>query len=90
VNWISIYFRDAEEHFEDDTGVVEQMGLIVNGQTEGKWSFYDPWLFEGFREGWDETHETWKYYYDPAFKITIKYKKSNWSKWYDTVFSKYV
>ena len=90
VNWVSIYFRDAEpiEHFEDDTGAVEQMGLIVNGQIMGKWSFYDPWLFEGFREGWDETHETWKNYYDPAFQITIKYKSSTWHGY--PLFSKYV
>ncbi|HIH61639.1 MAG TPA: hypothetical protein HA298_02985 [Methanobacteriales archaeon] len=78
MKWISIYFRDAEtaEHFEDDTGACEQIGLIVNGQTMGKWSFYDPWLFEGFREGWGGDHETWRSYYDPTFKITIKCKPS--------------
>jgi len=45
-------------------------------------------LFEGFREGWDETHETWKNYYDPAFQITIKYKSSTWHGY--PLFSKYV
>ena len=75
VNWISIYFRDAEpsEHFEDDTGIVEEVGVIVNGQTMGKWSFYDPYFFFG-GEG---SHEVWKSYYDPKFKITFRYKPSD-------------
>ncbi|RAO78449.1 hypothetical protein DPC56_08050 [Methanothermobacter tenebrarum] len=81
VTWISLYFRDtAEEHFEDGTGIAEQSGLIIDGRIIRSWSFYDPWLFEGFREGWDGSHETWKSYYDPSFRISIKYKPAYLSR----------
>ncbi|MGB9845798.1 MAG: hypothetical protein ACPLF9_08585, partial [Methanothermobacter tenebrarum] len=74
VNWISIYFKEVgDECFEDGTGIMEEIGIIQDGNIIGRWHFYDPWLLEGFREGWDGSHETWKSYYDPIFKVKLEY-----------------